>query len=234
MEIMITLALEMSSPLGSIALFEEETLIENVDCGAYRRGQQRLFSAIDTLLRGRSLCVADVAQIAVGRGPGNYSGMRVGFAIAEGLAAPHGTKVLAVSSGRALALRIVNTAVSKTVAVVGDARREQFWMGGFELVDGSLKTRKDWALYSAASLLEVLEPGLTVVSSEWDRLDEKLGLQHVPGLHSIKHSCYPTAIDVGRLLLQEGAAGIKSEPPVPLYMHPPVFVPTQKDGQNGT
>src|SRR5690349_8189019 len=57
----------------------------------------RLVPAISELLAAQPTSVADLAAIIVTRGPGSFTGIRIGLSTAKGLAEPHDLPILAVS-----------------------------------------------------------------------------------------------------------------------------------------
>lgn len=67
----------------------------------YRHGEE-LLARIDALLTDRGLVPADVGAIAVGTGPGAFTGLRVGIATAKGLAHALGVPIVGVASGTGL------------------------------------------------------------------------------------------------------------------------------------
>jgi tRNA threonylcarbamoyladenosine biosynthesis protein TsaB len=78
---------------------------------------------------------ADVDRIAVGVGPGGFTGLRIGIATARALAQAHGLPLAGVSTLRALALGTAHDGTS--VAVVDARRGEAFaaaWTAGGEEV----------------------------------------------------------------------------------------------------
>jgi tRNA threonylcarbamoyladenosine biosynthesis protein TsaB len=80
------------------------------------------------LLQNAGLTFADVDLIAVGTGPGTFTGLRIGVATARALAQATGARLAGVSSLRALAEPVAAPAV---LAVL-DARRGEAFAAGFE------------------------------------------------------------------------------------------------------
>src|SRR5712671_17399 len=104
---MITLALDTSAAVGSVALLRDDKPLAEE---SFRRDRgphtsdQHLFSAIERVLAAQKLSARDVELIAVGIGPGSFTGIRVGIAAAKGLALPQSRPIQAASSFDALAL----------------------------------------------------------------------------------------------------------------------------------
>src|SRR5690606_25237009 len=78
--------------------------------------------------------------IAVGRGPGGFTGVRLGVAVAQGLAFALERPVYAVSTLRALAAQVdANASASgSTVLAAIDARMGEVYLGLFALDDQGL------------------------------------------------------------------------------------------------
>jgi tRNA threonylcarbamoyl adenosine modification protein YeaZ len=67
----------------------------------YRHGET-LLASIEKLLEGHAVELGRLAAIAVGTGPGAFTGLRVGIATAKGLAHGLGLPILGISTGAAL------------------------------------------------------------------------------------------------------------------------------------
>ncbi len=227
---MITLGIECSSRQGSVALLKDGELLAQKSWIAERVRHNTIFQTLENLMDEVYMSYNDISLYAVGRGPGSFSGMRMSFAIAQALALPMKTEVRAVSSGAALALQIAQagTPAVREIAVVGDARRGQVWMGFFNVgqasslfTENQLGARMDrqdacptlvqeWKLIPYE---EVDVPdGTVVVSPEAERLTEIF--------QGLEKPQFPHAKEVAELALIQS----EPEPLEPLYMHPPVFI----------
>ena len=91
------LGLETSSSVGSVAL-QTPSGVQVRELGTPREQTEQLLGLIDELLRDAGIGLQDLLVIAVGRGPGSFTGLRDSAAVAQGLAAVHGTPLLPVSS----------------------------------------------------------------------------------------------------------------------------------------
>jgi tRNA threonylcarbamoyladenosine biosynthesis protein TsaB len=82
------------------------------------------------LLAGAGLTFADVDRIAVGLGPGGFTGLRIGVATARALAQAADAEIVGVSTLRALAMAAHPRPGQNVLAVV-DARRGEVFAGGW-------------------------------------------------------------------------------------------------------
>lgn len=196
------LAIEWSSRRLSVAARAGNGTIEELAEEGARFRVTEALELLDRFLGRRGLTLSDCREIRIGRGPGNYSGVRQAFAWTGGAAAPGGIRPRALSSGRAQAVRLTRER-GEGVAVLGDARRGMWW--GAEFESGRTETA-DWRLDSPEGWRGRLG-SRPAVSAEAERLG---GL---PGLESD----FPRAADLLHPDIDDD-----EEPFEPLYLHPPV------------
>ena len=84
---------------------------------------ERLMPLLEDVLAGAGLAFADVTRIAVGTGPGNFTGVRIAVAAARGLALGLGVPAVGVTRLEALAFGL-----PRPLAVVEDARRGEVYV----------------------------------------------------------------------------------------------------------
>lgn len=142
---MITLAIDTSTPHGSVALLADGTLAFEERFTADRSHSSSLFVSLEKV-RAR----ADrVDQIAIGLGPGSYAGVRIAISAALGLRLALGGKLVGIPSVAAL-----ETPAPAYIAI-GDARRESFYYSRIDqgaCVEGPLlATEAELALRLASS-----------------------------------------------------------------------------------
>lgn len=94
------LCIDTASPEIAVALAVDGEVVESVTRDATMQHSQVLLATIDQVLGDRR---QELAGIAVVRGPGNYAGLRVGLATAQGLALSLGVPVRGVSTFEAAA-----------------------------------------------------------------------------------------------------------------------------------
>ncbi len=119
---MLTLAFDTATDVATAALVRDGEVL-----GERRSRAARILADVEELLAGAGLEPADVDGIAVGVGPGGYTGLRMGLVTARALAFSLGVGVAGVSTLDALA------AGSPGAVPVLDARRGEV----FTLANGS-------------------------------------------------------------------------------------------------
>ena len=96
------------------------------------------FALIESALRAAGIEREQVECIAVGRGPGSYTGVRSAIALAQGWQLALDVKLLGVSTADVLAATARVAGLTGRVAVVIDALRGEFYSASYELTaDGS-------------------------------------------------------------------------------------------------
>jgi tRNA threonylcarbamoyladenosine biosynthesis protein TsaB len=225
---MLILALEQSTPAAGIVLVRDGEDIASHEWHEARKRDQHLFAALPAVLETGDVTVEELDRISVGLGPGSFSGVRIAIAAASALALPDRRPIAGVSSAAALAWQTMQNSEATTVAVLGDARRQRLWMATYEhdAAAGALKPGLPLSLVPAEELTERLPEGSCIVSSDWERLEERLAPLAGEGWKVIAEPRYPSPIDVAQLAIQMPENELVSplDPPEPLYLHPAVFV----------
>lgn len=125
------LAIESSTHACSVALEHNGVLHSRREIAARRHGEL-LLPWIQALLAEAEaeLTVAGLDAVAVSRGPGAFTGVRMGVAVAQGLAIAHGTPTIAISSLLACAHGAWRLTGQSQHLVAFDARMGELYWGG--------------------------------------------------------------------------------------------------------
>jgi len=122
---MMLVAVDTSTASCSVALFNDQRLLAESTFTSGKTHSRHLMSMIQELL-GRCEChVAKIDAFAVGRGPGTFTGLRIGISTVKGLAAATRAKVVGVSSLAALASPLMGG--GQMVVAMIDARRGEVY-----------------------------------------------------------------------------------------------------------
>jgi len=127
----LVLGIDTSTPIASVAIVRDDTTLALTH--QETRGSDLLLM-IDAACTGANVRALELDAIAVGAGPGSFTGLRIGMATAKGIAFAAGKPLWAVSSLAALARGelFADGAGVTTVCAVLDARRGEIYAGLYE------------------------------------------------------------------------------------------------------
>jgi tRNA threonylcarbamoyladenosine biosynthesis protein TsaB len=135
----LVLALDTSSPSGSIAVLRGEKVIGAVSTTGDETYSSRMFRQLEFLLAELKLSHGDFDLFAVNSGPGSFTGLRVGLTAAKGWAEVYAKPAAPISGLEAVASQSRSGAV---VVPVLDARRGQVYFGFYRRhVTGLMRDR---------------------------------------------------------------------------------------------
>ena len=134
---MTILALEFSSSQRSIAVARDgRVLAETSEAGGR---ETHAFGMIEKVLAAANLGREEIECLAVGLGPGSYTGIRVALAIAQGWQLTTGVKLLGIGSAECLAAQAQAEKIFGRVNVVVDAQRGEFYLAAYEISTAGVK-----------------------------------------------------------------------------------------------
>lgn len=127
------LAFDTATPLVSVALHDgDDVLLELTSDRPMKHGEQ-LAPLIEQALAQAGIVRQDVTALAVGVGPGPFTGLRVGLVTARTLAHVLELPVYGVCSLDVLAVEAIDTgAVSGEFVVATDARRKEVYFAAYD------------------------------------------------------------------------------------------------------
>ena len=120
---MLVLAADTSLPILSVALINDGALVGAMALEGRGSRNEKLLPAVDWLLAENAVARHAVDLLAVTRGPGSFTGVRIGLATMQGLALAIGKPVCAMSTHEAIA-----HGEEGTVSVVDDAGRGELYV----------------------------------------------------------------------------------------------------------
>jgi len=126
------LALEFSSTRRSVALASDGVLLAEAVEETGGRGTGAFGLIEKTLATGKTPREA-IEIIAVGLGPGSYTGIRAAIAVAQGWQLAGGTRLLGVSSIESLACQARTEKIWGKVNLAVDAQRDEFYLAVWEI-----------------------------------------------------------------------------------------------------
>lgn len=149
------LSLESSAKAASVALCEDGKLISQYFQNSGLTHSKTLLKMTEDMLSNLELKISDVDVVAVAKGPGSFTGIRIGVAAAKGLAWAAEKPVCGVSTLEAMASQVYYE--NAVICPVMDARRNQVYNAKFEIVDGKLTRLCEDRAISLEELLNEIE-----------------------------------------------------------------------------
>jgi tRNA threonylcarbamoyladenosine biosynthesis protein TsaB len=197
---MRVLALDTTTRAGSVAIVDDDAVVEERAGDAARAHAERLPAEILALAVANQTPLASIDLFAVASGPGSFTGLRIGIATLQGLAFVHGRKMVGIPSLEALAhYASRDLAAGAHVAAWTDAYRRDVFAALYRVADAPM--------FHPDRLVEIESPSVDSPASTWARWSG-LGLPAVViGDGAVM---YRDAIAVARILpapLLAGAIG---------------------------
>ena len=208
---MMILAVEFSSAQRSVAVLQSSasamTVSEIVETGS----PVGAFQMSERALEGCSLEREQVELIAVGLGPGSYTGIRAALALAQGWHLATGIRVAGLSSVECLAALAHAENLRGSVAVVIDAQRNEFYLANYQLEDSGYREKKPLRLALADEVRNCEASGEVLLGPEIKRW--------FPGGRVL----FPSAATVARLAVAHQPS-VSPERLQPIYLRETQFV----------
>lgn len=226
------LALDTATEACSVALLLGETLLARYE--EPRRGHAELIlPMVDALLAEAGIGLRALDCLAVGRGPGAFTGVRIAVSVAQGLAFGVERPIVPISDLAALAQRAVKTHRSGRVLACLDARLGEVYWAAFEVdADGLVAAITDERVGPPASIGVPPGDAWFGVGTGWaahPALSTQLA-QRGATLSGIDGTLLPRAQEIAQLAVRDFSAGLAVPPEqaLPVYVRDSVAVTSRK------
>jgi len=139
------LGLDTSTSTATLALIASGKVVASIARPATSHGAA-LPGAVDEILRAAGLKIGELGAIAVGTGPGSFTGLRIGLSYVKGIAMATGCALVGIPSFDAMALAALernNIEAGRLVCVVGDARKGEVYAALYRVVADGLEKQSE-------------------------------------------------------------------------------------------
>lgn len=225
------LAIETATESCSVALVHGESVIERSEI-APRKHAERVLPMADELLAEAGLGRHALDGIAVGRGPGAFTGVRLAVSLAQGMALALGLPVVTVSSLAALALEAPED--DAAILAVIDARMGEIYAASYRRDDnGGLVPMDEERVCTAEALVLPDAASWHVMGSGWTTYADTLRACITGELLSAEGDRYPQARHVAELAVREFRAGRAQDAQyaLPVYLRDKVALTLAEQGK---
>lgn len=132
------LAIDTTTPFGSVAVLEKAQLLGEVNIESPATHSERLLPAVDFLLRAFGWKITDIEAFALAVGPGSFTGIRVGMSTVKSFAYASRKPVAPVSTLEALGWKLKQPQ-NRLLCPVLDAKKKEIYAALFQVHRGQLR-----------------------------------------------------------------------------------------------
>ena len=176
------LGIDTSTMRTSVGIVEDNEIVAEYMLSGSRFHSEALTEMIDEIFKKLDFTIQDIDLLAVGVGPGSFTGVRIAVTIQKTFAQFLKKDICAVSSLKVMALE---TNSDRTIVSIADARRHRAYSGIYREIDGKLITLREDDLKDVSEIIEELKdlgdkvlltgPGKDVFADEFkESLDVKI------------------------------------------------------------
>ena len=207
------LAVEFSSEQRSVAVVERAGATVHVRGAAREIGGRNAHAValIEEALQQAKIEREEIECIAVGLGPGSYTGIRAAIALAQGWQLARAVKVVGISSVQCLAECAFAEGQRGRISVIVDAQRDEFYLAGYELSQTGTRETEPLHITSRAAVKRRMDEKQILVGP-----DVKMICPEEPNL-------FPDAGVLGRIAVDKENF-VRGEQLEPIYLREISFV----------
>lgn len=200
------LALDTTTAACSVALLKDTHCVEQFEL-APKRHTERVLPLCEAVLREAQISLSDIDVFAVTRGPGSFTGVRLGISLIQGISLGQDKPVVTVSTLAAIAQGAFRQYGIEQALVCLDARMQEIYWAQYQVGASGLVELVNGEQLSSPNLLNADDcPRWTGVGYGWEAYQHELSEQRANMLNCIT-DIYPRAQDVATLAKREFSLG---------------------------
>ena len=209
------LAIETATEACSVALVEGDRRLQRKEVGA-RVHAGALLPWISELLAEAGMTYSDLDGIAVDRGPGGFTSIRLGLGVAQGTGLAHDLPAFPVSSLAALAHAARPAGYSGRLLAALDARMGEIYAGWLSFEAGRMEMIGEEILCAPGELRALDDEPFIAAGNAFSSYPSELRGALGPGLKTVDAGAWPTALAVADLARH--AAPVAAHELEPIYL----------------
>lgn len=150
---MLILAIDTSTKIGTVALYEKNRgVLGEITLNSGNNHSENIMDSINQLFKLTKKKVEEVDRVAVSTGPGSFTGIRIGVAVAKGLAYSLGRDIVGINELDSIA-NLAGHFEGDILPMI-DARKERVYFAGYRDENGVIERKTE---YIDGELLSILE-----------------------------------------------------------------------------
>jgi len=176
---LVIMGIDSSDEFLSVGFSSNEIIILTRSSEPRAQSKTMLHAFMSTIMAQAGYQISDLDGVAVAIGPGSFTGLRVGLAAAKGICWATGLPLAGVSSLMAIA-HCANVAAGQLLAVK-DARRDEFYFGGFTRLGGGYAQTIPDSIGSADDIFAIAARGFALFGPGVEALAKYPGCPTISG-----------------------------------------------------
>ena len=179
-----------------------------------------ILGMMDQLFNQAATTIEQIDAIAFGRGPGSFTGLRVGVGVAQGIAFARNLPVIPVSTLAAVAQSAADELNLSRLAVAMDARMGEIYCASFVVEQGLVKSIEAEDVCAPEAFTPADADNWAGVGTGWDSYEKPLQSNFEGKLASVYAQRFPQADAIIKLALREVEQGnmVPAEQAMPVYL----------------
>jgi tRNA threonylcarbamoyladenosine biosynthesis protein TsaB len=135
----LILAVETSGRIGSVAIAQGPTIVQQVSFSGVMKHSAEIFPAIRGILQQLGQKPSQIRHVYISAGPGSFTGLRIAVALAKSMHLANEAKIISVDTLDVIAENATDYIVNKNddpiknIAAVLDAKRGQYYMAAYRV-----------------------------------------------------------------------------------------------------
>ena len=152
---MIVLSIDSSSKVATVAILKDDVLLGEYILNDKREHSVILMPLIENLLKECNLSIDDIDGYVVSKGPGSFTGLRIGMATIKGMSFGNNKPYISISSLDALAYNLIS--FNGIICPIMDALRENVYTALYKNNNDSLEKIMDSTALDIDELVNLLQ-----------------------------------------------------------------------------
>lgn len=197
---MLLLSIDTSIRGCSVAVHQDSTLLASADLHTDRSSSSMLTTLMERTVTHAGFTLNDLDAIAVAKGPGSYTGLRVGVSSVKGLCYALDKPMIAINTLEAMALQLNAFYPGHLLCPMIDARRMEVYAAVFDSTNSFVQETQA-VIMDENSFQDLLDAHKVVFFGDGAAKCEKL-LEDHPNAIFPKREIRPSAVTIGELALK--------------------------------
>lgn len=152
---MIVLSIDSSSKVATVAILKDDVLLGEYILNDKREHSVILVPLIENLLKECNLTIDDIDGYVVSKGPGSFTGLRIGMATIKGMSFGNNKPYISISSLDALAYNLIS--FNGIICPIMDALRENVYTALYRNNNDNLEKIMDYTAMDIDKLVDLLK-----------------------------------------------------------------------------